>query len=99
MTDTATIRSVDEIQALERELYDRRWYDRSITSDTGLHPTMPDHRSYEGMMKARREVEGKYDDLQVTGNGADDPFEWGYLSGYHAALRWVLGDERHNGDT
>jgi hypothetical protein len=49
---------------------------------------------YEGMRKAAREMERKYDDL-----GPWNDFEWGMINGKLSALRWVLGDEWDNLDT
>jgi hypothetical protein len=74
---------LDEIVQAEQEFFDRVWYVRRVVhSETG-------DVSYP-------ELEARYgrDNLwKPIGEGHDEAWEYGYISGKLAALRWVLGSE------
>lgn len=76
-------RTLDEIVQAEQEFFDRVWYVRRVVhSETG-------DVSYP-------ELEARYgrDDLwKPIGEGHDKAWEYGYINGKLAALRWVLGSE------
>jgi PIN domain len=88
-------RTFAEIIEAEQEFFDRVWYVRSIVhADTENEDVPPDVR--EGASAARKRVEEKYgrDELwKAIGGGHDEAWEYGYISGKLATLRWVLGDE------
>jgi hypothetical protein len=76
-------RTLEEIVRAEQEYFDRVWYvRRAVHSKTG-DVSYPD-------------LEAKYgrDELwKPIGEGHDKAWEYGYISGKLAALRWVLGSE------
>lgn len=97
-TGEARMRTPDEIQEAEHEMYERRWYDRHTAGiqagRRGGGPEMTEILTKA--CEAADRVEATYgkESLQPMSD-----FEWGVLSGRHYALRWVLGDEWENGDT
>ena len=78
-------RTLAEIQQAEQEIFDKRWYDRHVSSG----------RPKVGRKPAKR-IEKKYGKKNL---GPYTDFEWGVLAGRHYALRWVLGFEWECGDT
>lgn len=75
-------RTVTEIQAAEKEFFDRIWYFRTLSSE---------HRTAQGLAVAEdalKRIEATYKDLVTEGD-----FEIGVMHGKLSALRWVLGDE------
>ena len=94
-------RTEAEILEAEQEFFDKVWYVRSvITPDEDVANYREDIR--DGMVKARTEVEGKYSRKELRkpiGRGHQKAWEYGYINGKLAALRWVLGDEWDNLDT
>ncbi len=92
-------RSNKQIKEYLDEAFDKVWFVRSITQDEKdvdkLRKEHPD--IYDGMMKARKRIEEKY--------GFDwfenmDNWDYGFISGVMATLRWVLGsDEKMDLDT
>jgi hypothetical protein len=77
------------------------WFGRSVRSRPELWETDDGGRDLpedtrETMMAARRRVVDKYG---IENLGPYDDWEWGYLSGQLAALRWMLGSERDFLDT
>jgi hypothetical protein len=74
-----------EIKRAEQEIFDKRWYDRHVSSG----------RPKVGREAAKR-IEKRYGKKNL---GPYDDFDWGVLAGRHYALRWMLGDEWSNGDT
>lgn len=98
-TGEARMRTPDEIQEAEREMYERRWYDHHILL---IQKAMPRDDGPEGTKILTKAGEAA-DRIEATyGKESLQPmtdFEWGVLSGRHYALRWVLGDEWENGDT
>ena len=78
----------------EQEFFDRVWYVRSIVHEDDRGDLPDDIRA--GMMSARDRVEAAHgrDELwKAIGPGHDEAWEYGYISGKLAALRWVLGSE------
>lgn len=77
------------------EFLDRVWYVRSIVHADAENEEVPeDIRA--GARAARRRVEDRYgrDSLcKPIGPGHDEAWEYGYISGKLATLRWVLGSE------
>lgn len=86
-------RTLAEIIQAEAEFFDRVWYVRSMAMDDS-RPIPDDIRA--GMTAARERVEATYgrDVLwKAIGPGHDSAWEYGYISGKLATLRWVLGSE------
>jgi hypothetical protein len=86
-------RTLAEIVEAEAEYFDRVWYVRSIVHEDDRDLPI-DIRS--GMMSARARIEGAYgkDNLmKPIGPGHDEAWQYGYISGKLATLRWVLGSE------
>jgi hypothetical protein len=80
-------RNYDEIRAAEEELFDRIWYERSLSHETEVDDVDALLR-IAGPGRAR--VETKYG---VENLGPYSDFDWGMLNGKLSALRWVLGAE------
>ena len=80
-------RNYHEIREAEEELFDRIWYDRSMSHEQ-REEDIEALRRVAGPARAR--VEAKYgaDNL-----GPYSDFDWGMLNGKLSALRWVLGSE------
>lgn len=87
-------RRLDEIQAVEKELFDRIWYHRSLQADY-RHKREGDAaeltRNQEIAAPGRARVEATYTEPGQLGPYTD--FELGMLNGKMSALRWVLGSE------
>lgn len=86
-------RSYHEIHAAEQELFDRIWYDRSMSREEryereGDLEELESRRRVAGAPRARVEAQYGIDNL-----GPYSDFEWGMLNGKLSALRWVLGSE------
>jgi hypothetical protein len=88
-------RTLAEILEAEQEFFDRVWYVRStVHADTENEEVPEDIRG--GAVSARQRVEETYgrDELwKPIGPGHDKAWEYGYISGKLATLRWVLGSE------
>jgi hypothetical protein len=80
-------RNYDEIRAAEEELFDRIWYQRSLSHETEVDDVDALLR-IAGPGRAR--VEAQYG---VENLGPYSDFDWGMLNGKLSALRWVLGAE------
>lgn len=86
-------RRLDEIMAAESELFDRIWYDRSLSHEHRAEAAGDVHEveHLQGVAgTARRRVE---DRLGIDTLGPYSDFDWGMLNGKLSALRWVLGSE------
>lgn len=78
-------RPTSEIQEAEGEAFDRRWYDRSVQLVMSGEFVQPDIAKEAARQRER--IEKKYGKENL---GPYSDFEWGFLAGKHAALRWVL---------
>ena len=78
-------RTYDEIREAEEELFDRIWYERSLSHETHVDDVDALLR-IAGPGRAR--VEAKYG---VESLGPYSDFDWGMLNGKLSAVRWVLG--------
>ena len=93
LIDDEEPRTLAEIIEAAAEYFDRVWYVRSIAMEDD-RPIPDDIRA--GMMAARERVETTYgrDELwKPIGPGHDEAWQYGYISGKLATLRWVLGSE------
>lgn len=93
LVDGEEPRTLAEIVEAEAEFFDRVWYVRSTVMDDD-RPMPDDIRA--GMMAARERVETTYgrDALwKAIGPGHEEAWQYGYISGKLATLRWVLGSE------
>src|ERR1039457_1268472 len=86
-------RTFREIIDAEREFFDRVWYVRSLVH-SGDDELAPDIRTVASAARARAEEEyGREVLWKPIGEGHDKVWEYGYISGKLATLRWVLGSE------
>jgi hypothetical protein len=88
-------RTLAQIVEAEQEYFDRVWYVRSWVHFDEDDPSM-DEDLRARVIAARERVEEKYgpETLQKPiGPGHDPAWEYGYISGKLATLRWVLGSE------
>jgi hypothetical protein len=99
LIDDEEPRTLAEIVEALAEHLDRVWYVRSIVMEDD-QPIRDDIRA--GMMAARERVEATYgrDELwKPIGPGHDEAWQYGYINGKLATLRWVLGGEWDDLDT
>lgn len=92
-------RGLDEILAAHQELFDKIWYDRSMSHEQRLLAEGNDDKVEELRRVAgpgRARVESTYNTADL---GPYDKFEWGMLNGKLSALRWLLGDDWDSLDT
>lgn len=85
-------RSYADILSAEREYFDKVWYGRSIIHDDAgeqANPNLSDSLK-ANILAARRRIEEKYGGENLP---PVDDWEWGYMHGKLAALRWTLGEE------
>jgi HJR/Mrr/RecB family endonuclease len=89
------MRSIPDIIAAEKEMFDKVWYGRSEKDPASAHPHLGP-AMIDKILAAQKRVEDTYgyDEVQPG-----DQFEWGLLSGKLSTLRWVLGDEWDNLDS
>jgi len=88
-------RTLAEIVDAMEEFFDRVWYVRSIVHADAENEEVPEGIR-AGARTARQRVEDRYgrDSLwKPIGPGHDEAWEYGYISGKLATLRWVLGSE------
>lgn len=87
-------RTLAEITGAEQEMFDRIWYERSLTF-LPRHGAPGDREDVKRLLKmeeaARKRVEESYSEEGQLGPYTD--FELGMLHGKLSALRWVLGSE------
>jgi hypothetical protein len=87
-------RTLAEIIEAEKEFFDKVWYVRSIVFD-GEDDDFA-HDGGKRMLSARQRIEAAYgrDELwKAIGPEHDEAWQYGYISGKLATLRWVLGSE------
>ena len=80
----------------EQEFFDRVWYVPVCVHVEEFVAKLPEDVQSRGDWRAQERVESSYgrDDLwKAIGPGHDEAFEYGYISGKLATLRWVLGSE------
>jgi hypothetical protein len=85
-------RPLAEIIEAEQEFFDKVWYVRSMVYDDGKREIPDEIRT--GMMANRERVEAKYgrgELWKAIGPGHEEAWQYGYISGKLATLRWVLG--------
>jgi hypothetical protein len=87
------VRTLAEILAAEQEYFDKVWYVRKLIIDEKIKhgerdPVRPEIA--DPAHAAMRAIEERYGPDNV---GPWDDWEWGYVNGKLAALRWVLGSE------
>ena len=88
-------RTLAEIVEAMEEFFDRVWYVRSVAYGDAENEDVTDDIR-RGVLAARRKVEKKYgrDSLwEPIGPDHDEAWQYGYISGKLATLRWVLGSE------
>jgi hypothetical protein len=87
-------RTLAEIIEAEQEFFDKVWYVRSISHHDDTREIPADIRT--GMMAHRERIEAEYgrDELwKAIGPGHEEAWQYGYINGKLATLRWVLGSE------
>lgn len=89
--ETAALRRVSEVIAVEQELSDKLWYGRKPGWDQEV-PADWAPELVEGMREAQREMEEKYGVEELESHVESD-WAWGVLSGKVSAIRWILGYE------
>ncbi len=95
LTGEEELRTLAEIVEAEQEFFDRVWYVRSVVHSDAENEDGPEDIR-DGAASARRRVEEKYgrDELwEPIGPDHDQAWQYGYISGKLATLRWVLGSE------
>ena len=88
-------RTLAEIVEAEQEFFDRVWYVRSVVRSDAENKDVPEDIR-NGAAAARQRVEQKYGEDELwkpIGPDHDQAWEYGYISGKLATLRWVLGSE------
>lgn len=89
-------RTLAEIVDALAEFFDRVWYVRSIVGSSERDDAELPDDIREGMLAARAAIEEKYGRKELRkpiGRSHDKAWEYGYINGKLAALRWVLGSE------
>lgn len=87
------MRTTAEIIAAEQEFFDKVWYVRKLILEEKIERGEHDPLSpalAEQAHAAMRAIEERYGPDNV---GPWDDWEWGYVNGKLATLRWVLGSE------
>jgi hypothetical protein len=95
LTSEGEPRTLAEIVDAEGEFFDRVWYVRSVVHHDAENEDYPEEVRAR-ILAARKEVEDRYDRDSLwkpIGPGHDAAWEYGYISGKLATLRWVLGSE------
>jgi len=88
-------RTFAEILEAEHEFFEKVWYVRSVVTSDEEVAGMPDDIR-EGMLAARARVEAEFGLAELRkpiGRGHEKAWQYGYINGKLAALRWVLGSE------
>lgn len=91
--EAESMRTIAELRAAEQEFFDKVWYVRSLIHDeaiaTGDKPPLDDKLRAQ-VDAARSAVIARYGADEV---GPWDDWDWGYVNGKLAAVRWMLGNE------
>jgi hypothetical protein len=87
------VRTLADIMAAEYEYFEKVWYVRKLILDEMIErgerePLSPEMR--ESIRESMKAIEDRHGPENV---GPWDDWEWGYVNGKLAALRWVLGSE------
>ena len=88
-------RTLAEIVEAEQEFFDRVWFVRSVVHYDAENDELPEDVR-ERVLAARKKKEDRYGRESLwkpIGPGHDEAWEYGYISGKLATLRWVLGSE------
>lgn len=92
-------RTLNAIAEAEAEMFDRVGYVRFVVradKECAEYPEDIREDKFQELLASRAGVEAKYgrDELwKAIGPGHDEAWEYGYISGKLATLRWVLGSE------
>jgi hypothetical protein len=92
-------RTLAEIIEAEAEYFDRVKYVRFVVrteKESDKFPEAIRDEKFEELLAARADIEAKYGSealWKAIGPGRDEAWQYGYISGKLAALRWVLGSE------
>lgn len=92
-------RTLREILEAEAEFFDKVAYVRFVVrvdKECAKYPEEIREEKFREMLAARAQIEAKYghDELwKAIGPGHDEAWEYGYISGKLATLRWMLGSE------
>ena len=86
-TQNDGIRNIEEIEKLKKILFDRVWFERSQIN------------SSEASVPAQKMIIKTYGKEFLPLSYDNPDFDWGYINGVFAALRWVLGMEMDMLDT
>ena len=85
------MRTLAEIVAAEQEYFDKVWYVRKLILEEkikrGEHAPVPPEIAKQAHA-AMRAIEQRYGAENV---GPWDDWDWGYVNGKLATLRWILG--------
>jgi hypothetical protein len=89
--DSEEPRTLAQIVEAEQEFFDRVQYVRHDEDDPELDDDLrADVREYREQMEAKY---GRESLRKAIGPGHDPAWQYGYISGKLATLRWVLGSE------
>ena len=89
------MREEGALTAAAQELGERLWYARSVTTMDADDARLPG-----AIAKKRAELRGELEvKYGVESLWPLDGYQWGYLEGRLAAVRWALGDEWGNVET
>lgn len=92
-------RTLAEIVEAEQEFFDKVAYVRFVVRadrESGKYPEEIREEKFEEILVSRADVEARYgrEELwKAIGPGHDEAWQYGYISGKLATLRWVLGSE------
>jgi hypothetical protein len=99
LTSEEEPRTLAEIVEAEQEFFDRVWYVRNVVWIDKEVADLPEdvrEEQFHQRLAAFAGVEEKYGREELwkpIGPGHDEAWEYGYISGKLATLRWVLGSE------
>ena len=92
-------RTLAEIVEAEAEFFDKVAFVRFVVRadrESGNYPEEIREEKFEEILASRADIAAKYgrEELwKAIGSGHDEAWQYGYISGKLATLRWVLGSE------